>query len=157
MQVSAKAEARFWAKVNKTPGHGPQGDCWVWTGSTEENGYGRFWLQSLQFAHRVAFLIHHGRLPKGLARHTCDYRACVNPEHIVEGTHNDNMQDAIKRGRLPYGERNHSAVLKESQVREIKKLLAEKQLSMAQIGRLCDVPASTIASIKYGESWKHVS
>lgn len=32
--------------------------------------------------------------------HTCDTRACVNPEHLFVGTQRDNIDDAMKKGRL---------------------------------------------------------
>lgn len=38
------------------------------------------------------------------ACHHCDVRNCIEPEHLFEGTHGDNMKDAIKKGRvIPYG------------------------------------------------------
>ena len=34
-----------------------------------------------------------------LVRHTCDNRACINPEHLIPGTAQDNTDDMISRGR----------------------------------------------------------
>jgi hypothetical protein len=31
--------------------------------------------------------------------HTCDVRACVNPDHLVLGTQSDNMMDALRKKR----------------------------------------------------------
>jgi HNH endonuclease len=31
--------------------------------------------------------------------HTCDHKPCVRPDHLFLGTHSDNMQDAIRKGR----------------------------------------------------------
>ena len=49
----------------------------------------------------------HGREMKGLALHTCDNPLCINPDHIYEGSHEDNMRDKSYRLRarliLKYG------------------------------------------------------
>ena len=47
--------------------------------------------------------------------------------------------------------------LSEHQVREIKRLLADGELSKVNIGRLFDVNESTIRKIETGETWSHVS
>jgi hypothetical protein len=54
--------------------------------------------------HRAAFLLAGNTLqPGNVVRHTCDVPHCFNPDHLIEGTHADNMRDASKRGRRNAG------------------------------------------------------
>jgi len=95
---------RFWAKVDKTPGHGPHGDCWLFTGPafTGTNGverYGCFFdgAKNRQ-AHRVAYELQFGLIPRGeLVRHGCHVKRCVR--HLLLGTHEDNVADQVQRNR----------------------------------------------------------
>lgn len=69
-----------------------------------DNGYGVAWFAGKYIgAHRLAYCQHHGLIPADIAgqvvRHRCDNRACVNPHHLELGTHADNMQDMVDRGR----------------------------------------------------------
>ena len=51
-------------------------------------------------AHRVSYLLFVGPLIPGLeVRHTCDFRRCVMPDHLLQGTHQENMDDMAARGR----------------------------------------------------------
>lgn len=41
-----------------------------------------------------------GMIPAGLLlRHICDNPGCINPNHLVLGTHQENMNDKTNRGR----------------------------------------------------------
>lgn len=95
---------RFWAKVDKSPGQGPNGECHEWQGGKTSAGYGTFWGgpdRGQLMAHRVSFeLTHDTTLPEGLqVRHSCDNPPCVRGDHLALGTHATNMLDMWHRGR----------------------------------------------------------
>jgi len=75
--------------------------CVLWTSATNRTGYGRFTVQGkLVLAHRFAWQIAHGPVPAGLCvLHRCDVRRCVNVSHLWIGTHRDNTQDMVQKGR----------------------------------------------------------
>jgi len=94
-------EERFWAKVDKTPGHGPWGDCWVWTGGNDGlRGYGHVSCDGrLRKASRVAWFIATGSWPALWCLRRCDYPPCVRFDHLFEGTAADNAADRDAKGR----------------------------------------------------------
>ena len=78
------------------------GYCWIWKGHLFQNGYGHYSLHQKAYkAHRVAFFLNNGDIPKGMyVCHICDNTKCVNPEHLFVGTPKDNTLDMIAKGRL---------------------------------------------------------
>lgn len=94
---------RFWDKVDKSPGHGPKGECWVWTAAINKStGYGAFKLDGSKVdAHRLAYELQKGAIPDGqCVCHDCDYRSCVRGSHLWLGTKTENNQDMIDKGRF---------------------------------------------------------
>src|SRR5690554_1430728 len=104
--------AQFLQHVDQTPGHGPNGDGWLWEEGRTKNGYGRY---GSSYAHRIMYAIHYGGLPpasSGLeVRHRCHVRRCVNPHHILLGNRKQNVNDSIKAGRHVHGSRSPMAKL----------------------------------------------
>lgn len=87
-------EERFFQKVNKTD------SCWLWTGARAQ-GYGKFSVNGkIWQATRWSYEFHKSPIPDGLLIcHTCDFPACVNPEHLWPGTHSENALDMVNKDR----------------------------------------------------------
>ncbi len=77
--------------------------CWEWAASRLPTGYGRFAINGLEewYAHRVAYVLWNGPLTAARphALHACDNPPCINPEHLWAGTHQDNVDDRVSKGR----------------------------------------------------------
>jgi DNA-directed RNA polymerase subunit RPC12/RpoP len=89
-------EQRFWSKVDKTD------DCWFWTKGVGTDGYAKFWIdgRTIHASNMAWRLTHETEIPKGLIiMHTCDDTLCVRPDHLKLGTHKENTQDMIQKGR----------------------------------------------------------
>jgi hypothetical protein len=151
-------EERFWSKVKK---QGPD-ECWVWQGTISKNGYGSFKLAGkAQTSSRVAWLASYGR-PAGenMVLHKCDNRPCCNPAHLYLGDVKQNARDMVERGRRRSGpvkgEHNGNSKLTETQVAEIKRLIASGKTNKA-IAPLYGVTHQMISKIRRGHFWKHVA
>lgn len=82
------ADERFFARVAQIPN-----GCWLWTGGKSGVGYGQFWFDGrLRPAHRWSYERFVGPVPENLTvHHTCEVKACVNPEHLQPLTQRDNV------------------------------------------------------------------
>jgi hypothetical protein len=67
-------------------------DCWLWRGSIDRNGYGRF---RSHYAHRYAYeLMTAKEIGPGLQiDHICHVRHCVNPNHLRRVTNKQNGEN----------------------------------------------------------------
>lgn len=112
--LTAEQIADFWSKVDKTPGHGPHGDCWLWTGGCTDRGYGAFTPMSLYIStHRLAYFLATGKNAEHCVLHSCDTPTCVRPEHLCDGTHKENARQREERGRSQTGDQHWSRLFPE--------------------------------------------
>ncbi len=166
---SAKTFAeRFWEKVNKNgPVVRPElGPCWEWTSALFKSGYGAFNIgihAKTDCAHVVVWQLTHGqKQTEPLLRHRCDNKRCVNPDHLVPGTHAQNGADMVERGRSTRGKvflrgsQIGGSRLNEQAVREIR-ARAEQGVTLAQIGRERGISIHLVWSVVRRKSWKHVA
>lgn len=69
-------------------------------------GYAQKWVAGkFYLLHRLAYCKAHGVTIESIhgkfVRHSCDNPRCVEPTHLLIGSHQDNMDDVSKRRRRP--------------------------------------------------------
>lgn len=152
--MDMELKARLYAKTLLSD----EDSCWLWLGYTDKDGYGQLSVNDRsQRAHRMSWEVHVGPIPPGLqALHTCDVRACINPNHLFLGTNTDNVIDRDAKGRSAAGERHGQRVLSETDVRAIRRRFrcGETQTAIAQD---YGVNQTTISRIVLGRSWTHIA
>lgn len=79
----------------------PVTGCWNWIQSLQSAGYGQVRIETKTWlAHRASWVAHRGPIPNGMfVLHQCDNTQCCNPDHLFLGTAQDNLDDAIRKGR----------------------------------------------------------
>ncbi len=133
-------------------------ECWEWTGEVKRHGYGRMYIGTngplstrRLYAHHISFYIYTGRWPeKGkVVMHSCDNRRCVNPCHISEATHHDNIVDRHNKGRtrsgISVGTKNGSCKIPPELYEEIRSQYPG--LSLAKLAKMYGVSSPTISEI----------
>jgi hypothetical protein len=69
--------------------------CWIWLGCCAASGYGTIRIDGKQRpVHRISYTEFIGE-PKNLVLHKreCSNKRCFNPDHLYDGTNDDNVED----------------------------------------------------------------
>jgi hypothetical protein len=158
----------LWSKVDVRGAD----ECWPWKGLRNgEGGYGRVQIESRSYyAHRVIFnLANPGKIELsapsdrngfGFLLHSCDNPICCNPGHLRIGTHAENMQDKIDKGRQHTFESVHSprAKLTADDVRFIRSnhTSGGGTMNKPQLMEKFSVSLPTIKSVLSGRTYSDV-
>ena len=164
--------ARFWWYVDKTPGFGPHGNCWIWVG-TMLGAYGRFTTHARGItrrdkAHRIAYYLNTGEWPGEMhVCHHCDYAICVHYEHLFKGTAVDNRRDCVQKGRQwkgdvvrqfmknrPFALKYANATLTPADIPLLRQLRAEGK-TYRECAAVFKVSISSIGRALNGETWSN--
>jgi Pectobacterium phage endonuclease len=135
---------KFMRRVDKSPGFGPDGDCWRWTGKLDKRsgGYGKAVIGRNRsvVAHRLSYVLHKGDLPhRNVVRHLCNNSACVNPDHLEPGNHLANMRDKYMSGRSKQ-ERGYPNTV----AWRLREVATERGYGLKELAEASGVPYSTV-------------
>jgi predicted XRE-type DNA-binding protein len=180
--------ARFWSHVEI---RGPN-ECWPWIGWIKRGrsgGYG-LWTPTEDAGnfrtHRVAYYLAHGIDPgDDLICHRCDNRPCCNEQHLFAGTHRDNYEDGVHKGRvhladpevqalrvaasgdahyshrtperLVRGEAHGNSNLTEAIVREIWRLRYQEGLQQKRIAANLGISCANVCLVVNAKAWRHIT
>jgi len=177
LDATPELAERFWRYVRRNKGRDA---CWEWQGTlTGANASGQQYgiigvrvgdKRRRYKAHRVAFLIQHGRWPELHVCHTCDNPKCVRGSHLFEGTHRDNMHDKLRKNRgctyLPRQQPKHprvpkwlyshtnQRVLTWEVVKALRADHAKQPLNFAEVAKAFALRERTIRDAVTGKTWK---
>lgn len=104
--------------------------------------------------HRVVFFEANGYWPE-VVRHTCDNPRCINPAHLIAGTHADNSRDMVERGRSISGEAHLDAKLTWKDVEWIRAnyVKGSRELGSTAMAKRFGMHSSAIRRLMRGETW----
>lgn len=154
----------------------PKEDCIIYPILNSE-GYGV--MQSTLNGKKVHYLMHRVAYQvyykdnidsNDIICHKCDNPACVNPLHLFKGSHSDNVQDKVSKGRQAKGKDNgryidgrssfkvksdqskaHNRKLTKEQVLEVRELRMSH--TMRVISELTGISISSIKDICSGRTY----
>ena len=138
---------RYWSEQREN-------GCIEYTGKLRTGGYAVLKVKGKSLlAHRVSYEIAKGPIPAGAEiRHMCDNRACINPDHLLTGTRQDNVNDCTSKLRHIWGERSPHSKLTAEPVYEIR----DSNLPRLELATQYGVRVQTIRGIQIRQKWKNL-
>ncbi len=146
----------FWSKVGKKTDNG----CIEFIAGRHRQGYGLIWdrdTKHVMKAHRMSamwYLLPFD--PSLMVLHKCDNPPCINPNHLFQGTQQDNIRDMVRKGRngfvRQFGEDNPMAKLTKKEVLIIR----EEQGTCKQVAKKYRVSPMTVSRIRNRKLWSHL-
>jgi DNA-binding MarR family transcriptional regulator len=92
--------------------------------------------------------------------HRCDTRSCVNPDHLYEGTHAENMRDMVRRRRARTGSARgtqlRKSLLTEADVRSMRLRYAQGGISQEKLAAEFGIRQTAVSAIVRRKTWRHV-
>lgn len=127
-----------------------QSRCWPFTNALNSKGRPYYRVGGKNYlAYRLVYELMRGVEldSKTMLRHQCDNPICCNPAHLIEGGHQENMNDMKERER--HGLPHHT-------VRAIRKAAQRPGVTHEDIAELYGLGRSTVSEIISGVHYSHV-
>ena len=145
--------------------------CLLWTAYKTDEGYGMTTIRGDEkiFAHRASYIIKAGidSIPEYIdghrihVRHSCRYRHCINPQHLLLGTASENMfDDMLRDGKLHSAKTLDGVLVSEELASKVKlSKRARDNIGYETVekrARLYNVTPSFVSLVDTGKSWSHL-
>ena len=125
--------------------------CIEWTGAVNSGGYPVSWKDGKTvYAHRLIAEAKEGEV----VMHTCDNPRCINPTHLQIGTHKENSEDMVRKGRSAKGEDTGNAKLTTAEVLFIRTLQGSQ--SSRKVAGFFNISKSNVLDIWNRKIWSHI-
>ena len=138
----------------------PNGACLEWVKSCTTGGYGQTQYKGKRiYVHRLTMLLEGIDIPKDkFVLHTCDNPCCCNPDHLFLGTHQDNMDDKVRKGRQSHAKGIDAGMAKLSNddVIEIRNIYSKGGYTQEAIGNIYDITQANVSFIVNRKNWSHI-
>lgn len=136
-------------------------DCWLWKGRVHKSGYAYISKGgkggAMLLMHRVSWCEHNNCVVsegKDIL-HDCDVPLCGNPRHLDPGTHLQNMQQKVARGRQA---RNRGTDAGNSKLTDdLVRIIRADERSQRTIAAELGVDQTLISMVKLRKVWTHVT
>lgn len=148
-KLDNKLRKRILSKIEFT------NDCFNWTGTICRNyGYLQIKGKSIRI-HKYIYELFFNKIVLNSVCHTCDNPKCVNPNHLFEGTHKENMGDKVKKERQfkPIGNKNGRVKITQEDVLFIR----NSKLSCKELAIKYSITSDNISSIRTNRIWKNIN
>lgn len=134
--------------------------CWIWKGGMNSAKYGCVsFHKKMTLVHRISLEIKLGRslFTEEDARHICPTvpnTMCYNPEHLINGSRKENMEDMVAYGRSQKGEKNYHSKLTEENVVFIRS--QKDMFLLSEFAEMYGVDQALISLVLNNKIWKHI-
>lgn len=130
--------------------------CILWEGAKDYGGYGVASLDGKTIsAHKKAYTLAKGSIPAGMViRHLCHNKCCINPDHLVVGTQQQNIDDKVAAGRQAKGSDVGGSKLTDADVLTIRSLAGT--MSQRAIARKFNITQANVSRIVRRQTWTHL-
>jgi hypothetical protein len=125
--------------------------CWIWQAACNVYGYGAVRIAGKTKAvHRLAYELANGVTLVGkVVMHSCDTPSCCNPEHLILGSHADNVKDKQEKGRQLRGSQIGNSKLSEDDVLAVRRDSGTNQ----KIADSFNISTASVSRIKNRVDW----
>lgn len=114
------------------------------TGNVTKEGYAKVSFYGKQvLLHRLVYSLINGmsldEIKGKLVRHSCDVPSCIDPNHLVLGTHKDNMCDMVTRKRTKTNRR-----FSDEDIRDMRLMYVNGEASQKELAGMFHVSVLTV-------------